>query len=268
MKSRVLIPFHLFIGLLMLLSACTHEDGTDIQFRQLHINRKVKLTNDASSPACHIIIDMDYCTDTNLKKASIINKAIEQKLLGTTANSADKAINTFVDKYINDYRQQLIPLYLADKNLPDKRSWYEYQYCISTQTARTSNGYYNYRITINSKEGEEDEVKQVLSINIKARTGKVLHTAADYFVPGYEQLLHDELLKALQRKAGCKDIAALRQQGYLFGMDIYPSVNFILGNHDITFIYNASEIASADKGIIELPISYDDLEQIMQKENI
>ena len=50
-------------------------------------------------------------------------------------------------------------------------------------------------------------------------------------------------------------------------MDMYPSDNFILGDNDITFIYNASEIAPADKGIIELHLSYNDLEQIMKKED-
>ena len=267
MKSRFLIPFHLFVSLLVILSACTHEEGTDIQFSQLHINKEVKLINDAASPRCHIIIDMDYCTDANVKKAKAINDAIEQKLFGSAGRSARQAVQSFMNKYINDYRQQLTPLYIADRHAPGKRSWYEYQYSISTEATRAKDGYYNYLMTINSKEGDEDEVKQILSINIDARTGKVLHTAADYFVPGYEQLLHDKILQALLSKTGCKDIAALRQQGYLYGMDMYASDNFILGDNDITFIYNASEIAPADKGIIELHLSYNDLEQIMKKED-
>ena len=72
-------------------------------------------------------------------------------------------------------------------------------------------------------------------------------------------------MQVLLRKTGTRNLDDLRNKGFLYGMDLYPSENFILGDDTITFIYNPSDIASADQGIIELQLDYDDLKDIMYK---
>jgi len=79
--------------------------------------------------------------------------------------------------------------------------------------------------------------------------------------PGFEQKLNEQLLEALLDKTGAKDINQLHEEGYLYSMDMFASENFILGDDEITFIYNPYEIADYSKGRIELKIDIDELKK-------
>ena len=98
-------------------------------------------------------------------------------------------------------------------------------------------------------------------MNIDNQTGKVLELN-DVFVPGYETVLNEKLTQALLEKTDARDIGELRNRGYLYSMDMFAPENFVLGKENITFIYNAYEIASYSEGIIELALDYNDLEEI------
>ena len=100
-------------------------------------------------------------------------------------------------------------------------------------------------------------------MNFDNKTGKLL-TLRDVFVPGFEQRLNELLLNALVEKADAKDESDLRDRGYLYAMDMFAPENFVLGKKSVTFVYNHYEIASYDKGIIELELSYDDLEELIE----
>ena len=65
---------------------------------------------------------------------------------------------------------------------------------------------------------------------------------------------------------GVADISKLRQKGYLVGVQMFPSENFILEDETITFIYNPSEIAPHTLGETELVVPLSNLEQILRKE--
>jgi len=83
-------------------------------------------------------------------------------------------------------------------------------------------------------------------------------------VPGFESRLNPILEEALCEKIGVPDISELREEGYLPSMEIYPSKNFILNDETITFIYNPHEIATFDKGEIELVIPFSSLSDILR----
>ena len=55
----------------------------------------------------------------------------------------------------------------------------------------------------------------------------------------------------------------LKDAGYLYSMDIFPSENFILNDETITFVYNPYEIAPYALGSIELIITYSEVSQIL-----
>ena len=59
------------------------------------------------------------------------------------------------------------------------------------------------------------------------------------------------------------NVKELKNHGYLYSMDMFPSENFILGQEAITFIYNPYEIAPYEKGSIELTLSYSVLDDIL-----
>jgi hypothetical protein len=96
-------------------------------------------------------------------------------------------------------------------------------------------------------------------------TGKEL-TLNDIFVEGYETALTPILLQSLEEKVGVGSLGELKNKGYLLKMKIFPSKNFILNDETITFIYNPREIASYDKGSIELTVALSALKKILKKE--
>ena len=101
-------------------------------------------------------------------------------------------------------------------------------------------------------------------MNFDNKDGKAL-TLNDVFSTGFEYSLYELLLEKLIEKAGAKDVDELRQMGYLYAMDIFAPENFILGQDNVTFVYNPYEIASYEKGLIELTIDNDELKDLWKK---
>ena len=101
-------------------------------------------------------------------------------------------------------------------------------------------------------------------MNFDRKTGEQIELK-DIFVPGFEQTLNNILLKALIEKTGSKDEQDLREKGYLYSMDMFAPVNFVMGKDSMTFIYNSYEIAPYAMGMTELELTYDELESILKK---
>ena len=72
------------------------------------------------------------------------------------------------------------------------------------------------------------------------------------------------MLEELRKQTDTNTLDELHEKGYLLTMDIYAPQNFILGDDEITFIYNPYEIAPYDKGNTELTLSYKILEPILK----
>ena len=102
-------------------------------------------------------------------------------------------------------------------------------------------------------------------MNLENLTGRQL-ALSDIFVPGYEQRLSSRLQKALCSYVGVGSLQELKNQGYLYSMDMFSSENFILGEEAITFIYNPYEIAPYEKGSIELTLAYSELDDILKND--
>ena len=111
-----------------------------------------------------------------------------------------------------------------------------------------------------------EEIKAEIKKRLKLEKDDDINqlTLSDIFATGYEQPLKDVLLKALKAKTGCTTLTALRNKGYLYSMDIFPSENFILGEETITFVYNPYEIAPYAMGSTELIIPYSDVDKILK----
>ena len=101
-------------------------------------------------------------------------------------------------------------------------------------------------------------------MNFDALSGKQL-TLSDVFVPGYETRLTELLTEKLMNIADVKTIEELKAKDYLFSMDMFPSENFILGSDEITFIYNAYEIAPYAMGRTEINVEYSEIKDLLKK---
>lgn len=249
------------------MAACGGDsDDNSVSFEKAHAEKTVALTKDSESPQCKTSLSVDYAKTSNAKRDSAINSTIERELFGMDNLTVKAAADSFANQYAADYKKSLTPLYQADRADKSKRAWYEYSYKVATETKAGKKGVTVYIADIDYYEGGAHGVSIRTIINFDNATGRRL-SANDVFVPGHEKRLNEMLLKALEGKTGKKGIDELKADGYLCTTDIYAPQNFTLGDDGVTFVYNAYEIAPYEKGRTELTIDYDDLEELMAKDD-
>lgn len=249
---------------LAVLSACGGMNGDSLEFDQLTKDVERKLTNDKNSPLCKVHLQVNYASDSNGERARLVNDAIGQKLFGVTGLPIRQAVDSFANKYADDYIKNLSRFYQEDKGNEQRRPWYEYHYVATTSVRQGREGRVSvYLITFDYYEGGAHGINQQLTMNFDNKTGRLL-TLDDIFVPGYEMRLNKILLKALRELVEAKDLRELHDKGYLYSMDMYASENFILDDEAITFVYNPYEIAPYALGSTELKIAYKALADILK----
>lgn len=246
------------------LAACGGNDrAINIDFESVDASKTVALTNETGSPECKISLDV-MAAKGNGKAAQAINKAIVAKLFDFVNLSPKVAVDSFARKYTSDYVENMSPLYKDDKGDESKKPWYQYSYDVKTKVEDGREGICVYTINLSYYEGGAHGIDHTLTMNFDKLTGKQL-SLADVFVAGYQQKLNEKLIEALLKKVGVNSVNELHDKDYLYSTDMFPSENFILGEDEITFIYNSYEIAPYEKGKTELSIDYDDLEDILPK---
>ena len=241
-------------------------DGKEgaIDFETVSTEKTVGITAGQGAPQCKVQLQMAAAVESQGERAKAVNEAIAERLLDMEATSIRTAADSFANAYTESYRQNLAPLYREDQGDPQKRAWYEYHYNVTGETASGRRGVTVYKATVDYYEGGAHGVNQRIVMNFDNETGRLL-TLADVFAPGYEQPLGELLLEKLLEKTDTKNVDELRERGFLYAMDMFPTENFVLGKDDITFIYNAYEIAPYDEGIIELTVDYGECKKILQR---
>lgn len=245
--------------------ACSTDIDDTIVFDNAIADKEVKLSNDEGSPVCAVHLQIATASEKNGHKAEVVNRIIQKQLFNMEELTMQQAVDSFANTYTSTYLRNLLPLYNQDRAYTTKRSWYEYHYVITSEVRQGSQSTMAYIATTDYYEGGAHGVNQRTVMNFDVQTGRLMGLN-DFFVPGYESLLTTALQKALCEKVGANDLSSLRQKGYLVGMQMYPSPNFILEDETITFIYNPSEIAPHAKGETELVIPLSNLTQILRKE--
>lgn len=244
----------------LLLCACSRN--SDITFETVAVNKTVALSNDSIPPMCSVNIHLEQATHESGRAGEIINATVADRLLNRGDDGIQQAAEAFAEEYTSNYIKTLLPLYNQDRKDLSKHAWYHYHYIINSHTQAGSKGTVVYLADINYRQGGSHVVNQQVVMNFEASTGRLL-TKKDIFVDGFETLLKKILLKALKENTGLKTLKALRNRGYLRGMDIYVPENFILSDDAITFIYNPDEIGPYNLGSTELTIAYTAMNKIL-----
>lgn len=255
--------FSILSAIFFLLLGCS-TDVEIIKFEIATADKTINLASDENSPTCNVHLELSYAGEDNGHKAEIINNIIEKRLLNLHDMSMQQAVDSFANYYTANYQNHLLPLYNQDRGNENKTAWYNYHYIIKTSTEQGYKHTTVYHAYLDYYEGGAHGISQHLTMNFEQSTGRQF-TLVDIFVPDYEQRLNYILQKALCEYASASNLNELKNQGYLYSMDIFPSENFIFGEDAITFIYNPYEIAPYDKGCIELKIAYSALDDILNK---
>jgi len=238
------------------LAACGGSNDAGLDWREVTAKQQSALTEESGSPTCEVSIQLEECASENVGKA--INQQIAEQLFGIKGLSLKQTADSFARHYTNRYQQDMRPFYRDDRNVKERKQWYDYRYNIKmTHVSRRANTVSTI-IDTERYEGGAHSVENRIVANFDTKSGKQI-TLNQILKEEYDtrlcQLLTDELMK----KTGAKSIDDLRNKGYLAGGDIVVPDNYILGDEEITFVFNPYEIASYDKGFIELKIEKNEL---------
>jgi len=245
----------------------SRTDADSISFDSIKVDTTLSLTDDTAGPRCHIRLGLTYAKGEN---ADFINDSLLRSgilspdFLSITGKyiNVNEAVDSFVTKYLSDYKSFYGDLYKADKS---NSSSYNCEYILSSGISQDNADYYTYQANVYSYMGGAHGSSITIVRNIDVKTGKIA-TLKELFVPGYERNLNEVIVKTLCDKYGAKDLKSLSAETTIFdGIDVYASDNFIIGKKSITFIYSPDEIASHATGEVRVEVSNSDIEDFFKK---
>ncbi len=245
---------------LAMLAACAGRGATEtlcgIGFERVEADTTVALAENDGAPTCNVSASIAYAVGRHAQTINgvLVNAGVfpPEFAVGADARNASQLARTIVDNCAKNYMRDYAPLYRGDA---DHGQIYTKQISVKARAYSYREGIIVYAVTTSERGGDGMAEKHTSTININANTGKVL-THDDLFLPGSDRFIERLIARRLRRKYGAKDDNGLKAKGILAGEDIYISDNFVIGKHDITYIYAADEIAPHDFGEIRVSISY------------
>ena len=271
MKKILITIFSLIVvnGLI----GCGGNDGkaggeeAELAFDSIIKDTTVNLTNGDNSPKAEIHLNIQYATGKN---STMVNDTLFRSgiltpdYLSASTKSLDPvlAIDSFIIKYVTDYRQDFGRLYAVDH---EHSTAYNLQYSCNTKIQKKRKGVVNYIAEVYSYSGGAHGINMTIIKNINQETGKVLKLN-DVFVPGYEQTLNDLIVAKLCKNYEAEDLKGLQEKGIFVGMDPYVTENFILDDDEVVFVYCDSEIAPHAMGEISVVIDNKELKSILSNQ--
>lgn len=254
--------FAISLSAILLMVACSGSDSQKLPMSQATAQRQVPLQATGSSPRCEVTLQVSFLSGQD-QVAKAINSTVIDRLFFFQGLTMQQAVDSFANAYCRSYVDNLRPLFRDDQATTARHAWYEYRYKLTTETRQERQGRLTYLVHLDYYEGGAHGISQLMAMNFDTASGSLL-TLDDILAEGYEQSLNELLLKALMEKTGAKSEEQLHEQGYLNATTIFAPENFILGSDDITFIYNAYEIAPYDKGQTQLSIDLGQLKQLLK----
>lgn len=255
-----------------IISSCGGKSGgtgvlsDSITFDSVKVDSTVSLGEDTAGPRCHVSLCITYAKGKNAEyiNDSIIRSGIlspDYFSITSQKISIQQAADSFLTRYLSDYKRDYGELYRADKA---HSTSYNCEYIVKTRVEQESEKYLIYIADIYNYGGGAHGTSVVITKNIDVKTGKIV-TLKDIFVPGYERKLNELIVKGLCEKFEAKDLNELNEKAVFLEMDVYAPDNFIIGKKNITFIYSPDEIAYHAAGEIRVTIDNSDIEDLLKK---
>ena len=267
MRKTIIIAFTAIICGFIFTNCGNNNNQTKaygIEFDSIVIDTVAKLTNDVNSPSCHISLHLHYAKgklgekiNDTLMRSGVLSP--DYLSLSNMKLSTKQAVDSFIKRYIEDYRDFYYAIYRDDKNTRQA----DLAYSLKTQIKEGGNGIVCYIADISNKMGTSEANYSIVK-NILASNGHIV-ALDDILVPGAEKEINKIITEQLCNDTGCKDEEELNEKGYFVNIDVYPSRNFILDEDYIEFIYIEGEIADRNKGEIRVRIDYSDIKKLMKQ---
>lgn len=239
-------------------------DNLGFTFDSVKIDTIAALVQKEGSPRCELHINMIYAKGDKgdvLNETLIKSGILTPDYLGLVKEkmSVPDAVDSFMTRYIADYRKTFGYIYKQDPTAASLNT----QYDVKTKVEMGRNGVVSYIASTYRYEGGAHGISSTVVKNIDPKTGKVL-TLKDVFLTGSNSHLKDLIVEKLQEKANVDNLKALQDKGYFMDMTPYVTDNFILGTDKVIFIYCSDEIAPHVLGEIRVELPVSDIDEYLK----
>lgn len=249
----------------------------DAPYKHIFKEEEAHLTDDASSPFCDFSIDYTYLNEEGDSVASLINRAIQREFLGEefAPLTPEVAVDSFMNVYIRDYKQETGELYQVDLARngaeADVPGWYAQTYSLVSFVEEGRGGTVNVSANWFIDMGGAHPNQWSRWMNFDFETGKLL-TTEDVFLASAKEDIERMLLDKLIRRTSdehpeetIRTLEDLQQKGYLQLTNMYIPHNFLLSKKGMLFLFNRYDIAPYSEGEIVLEVPYEEIGQWMKK---
>ena len=256
----------LLAAILMAIS-CRHEPTLQemgIALDTLRIDTTAVLSDSATQAHCNI--KLQILTFANKEYAKINDSLVHSDILSPEYLSLTnkpftprEAIDSFIRRYIDDYRTFYKGIY-TDEATEEAAT---IGFTASTSMEVGKDSLINYLAQVSNNQGSIS-TDYTVCLNLDLAHQRILRLS-DVFVHGAEKGLTDAIVKRLMKQASVSSLDALRQAGFFVNSAPYPTENFILKEHHITFVYVTGEIADRSKGEIRVEVNNSDIKNLFKR---
>ena len=244
-----------------------------LEFDSIQVNETAHLFGDTAKPACNLVINFAYATrSSDVKLKDSLNTFFLSACFGDKymTMTPEEAIKKYTEKYVNDYRKDLEPMYRKDEQ--DKEdgasmeAWYSYYKGIESNIQLYIKNLLVYRIDYNEYTGGAHGIYMSSFLNMDLRTLSPVRLD-DLFASDYNDALTDLLWNQLMADNKVATRQELEDLGYATTGELEPTENFYLDPEGITFYYNVYDIAPYVMGPVKITLPYEAMQHLLSDDN-
>lgn len=279
MRKKQIKLLALLLSLSFMPFSCVKQGNIgDFEFDKVQVNKTAHLFGDTAKPGANIIVDFTYVSSSS-------DKALQDSINAyiTAACFGDRFVDEnitgiaelYANTYINEYRQDLEPMYIEEQQTAEKdhedeetiSSWYSYYKGIESSVMHYKHSLLVYRIDLNEYTGGAHGMYNSIFLNFDLAHTHLL-TLSDLFVGDYQDMLSDLLWNQLIADKKATSREELEDMGYGSMGDLIPTENFFLSETGITFYYNVYEFTPYVMGAVEIKLPYQMIQHILADDSI
>lgn len=244
-----------------------------LEFDSIQVNETAHLFGDTAKPACNLVINFAYATrSSDVKLKDSLNTFFLSACFGDKymTMTPEEAIKKYTEKYVNDYRKDLEPMYRKDEQ--DKEdgasmeAWYSYYKGIESNIQLYIKNLLVYRIDYNEYTGGAHGIYMSSFLNMDLRTLSPVRLD-DLFASDYKDALTELLWNQLMADNKVATRQELEDLGYATTGELEPTENFYLDPEGITFYYNVYDIAPYVMGPVKITLPYEAMQHLLSDDN-
>ena len=222
------------------------------------------ITDSVTTPRCSV--DIELITLANEEYAPLCDSLLRSGILSPEYLSLtnrhippQEAVDSFIKRYCNDYRTFYTGLFTDEGDTATASIGFK----LRTDIHEGLDSTLAYQAHITNRQGAVT-TEYTVCRNLDLPRKRIMHLK-DIFVPGYEKGLSEVIATQLMKQSANKNMAELHSAGFFNGTDVYPTNNFLLDNHAITFIYVPGEIADRKKGEIQVEVKLSKVKHLLKR---